>query len=75
MAKQGITEEKAQEIRSGEEKQMLQDAELLLKNGTIDEQNEDGVTLLHIAASKGFYYFYFSLFFFSLYYFFFFIFS
>uniref|UniRef100_A0AAY4E9Z6 Protein phosphatase 1, regulatory subunit 16A n=1 Tax=Denticeps clupeoides TaxID=299321 RepID=A0AAY4E9Z6_9TELE len=55
MAEQGITQERIDECRSAKERQMLADIQSLIENGKdLNLQDEQGATLLHIAAANGY---------------------
>ncbi|XP_033841914.1 protein phosphatase 1 regulatory subunit 16A [Periophthalmus magnuspinnatus] len=55
MAEQGITQDRIDECRGAKEKTMLADLKNMIKNGAdLNAQDENGTTLLHIAAANGY---------------------
>jgi len=55
MLEKGISEDKAKQIRQDEKKRMLNDVNELAETHPewINNSSPEGITLLHIAASKG----------------------
>ncbi|MBN3276637.1 PP16A phosphatase, partial [Polyodon spathula] len=55
MANQGITQERIDECRSSKERQMVADIRALIQAGCdLNAQDENGTSLLHIAAANGY---------------------
>ncbi|KAK1172203.1 protein phosphatase 1 regulatory subunit 16A-like [Acipenser oxyrinchus oxyrinchus] len=55
MANQGITQERINECRSSKERQMIADIRALIQAGCdLNAQDENGTSLLHIAAANGY---------------------
>ncbi|XP_055032458.2 protein phosphatase 1 regulatory subunit 16A [Misgurnus anguillicaudatus] len=55
MAEQGITQERIDECRRAKEREMLQDLhKLLASDGDLGVRDEQGASLLHIAAANGY---------------------
>ncbi|MGH0139409.1 UNVERIFIED_CONTAM: hypothetical protein FKN15_069295 [Acipenser sinensis] len=55
MANQGITQERIDECRSSKERQMVADIRALIQTGCdLNAQDENGTSLLHIAAANGY---------------------
>lgn len=55
MAEQGITQERIDECRRAKEREMLQDLhKLLASDGNLGVRDEQGASLLHIAAANGY---------------------